>query len=103
MRNLPPPDTGLPSLLRKVLAIALAVTVLTLVFMFSLVLIAVILLAGAIAWGYLLWKTRHLRRQMRAAHAHARHATTGRAERHAAHADVIEGEVVRVYRAEKTE
>ena len=40
--------------------------------MFSVVLFAVVVTVGAVAWGYLWWKTRALRKQMR------EHPPTGR-------------------------
>jgi hypothetical protein len=64
MRNLPNTSSSFPNLLRKLVAIVATIVLLGLALMFSVVVIAVILVGGAIAWGYLWWKTRELRKQM---------------------------------------
>jgi hypothetical protein len=51
--------------LRKLAAVVVTVATAGLALMFSAVLFALIIVAGAIAWAYLWWKTRELRRQMR--------------------------------------
>jgi hypothetical protein len=51
--------------LRKLAALVVTVATAGLALMFSAVLFALIIVAGAIAWAYLWWKTRELRRQMR--------------------------------------
>lgn len=53
------------TLLQRVVAVAVAIGVFTLALMFSVVLFAVVLSVGAVAWGWLWWKSRDLRRQMR--------------------------------------
>jgi Flp pilus assembly protein TadB len=54
-----------PGLLRKLLAFIVTVAMLGLVLMFSAVLLTIIMIAGMLAWTYLWWKTRELRKQMR--------------------------------------
>ena len=54
------------SLLSKVVKILVTIILIGLALMFSVLLFVVILTVGAIAWGYLWWRTRDLRRQMRA-------------------------------------
>ncbi len=80
-----------PGLLRKLVALALTVTLVGLVLMFSAVLLVVILVVGTIAVAYLWWKTRALRKQMRelSQHSMAREAK-------ASNDEVFEGEVIRV-------
>jgi uncharacterized protein YneF (UPF0154 family) len=58
------PD-GPRSLLQRIVTVTVAVAVFALALMFSVVLFAVVLTLGVVAWGYLWWKSRHLRRQMR--------------------------------------
>ncbi len=54
-----------PSLLSKVLAFVIGAGFLVLAFMFSLVALAVIAVLGLGVWGWLWWKTRAIRKQMR--------------------------------------
>ncbi len=54
-----------PGFLGKVLAGAVGVVLLLTALAFSLVLFAVALTGGLVLWGYLWWKTRTLRKQMR--------------------------------------
>jgi hypothetical protein len=51
--------------LRKLAALIVTVAMAGLALMFSAVLFAIIIVAGTIAWIYLWWKTRELRKQMR--------------------------------------
>lgn len=64
----------------KVLAFAAACVVLTLAFVFSLIVFAVVAVGGLILMGYLWWNTRKLRKQLRDQPPDGR---------------VIEGEVIR--------
>ncbi len=80
-----------PSLLRKLVALAVTATLFVLLLMFSAVLIGVIAVVGTIAWAYLWWKTRKLRKQMRDLHSSAM-----RAQARASNDEVFEGEVIRV-------
>ena len=62
--------------------------------MFSVVFFAVIVTVGAVAWGYLWWKTRALRKHMR------EQASMGQGQRQGegrsgAQGLIIEGEVIR--------
>jgi len=59
--------------------------------MFSMLLVAVVLTAGALAWGYLWWKTRELRKQIR---MHSSGDIVN--ETKVIEGEVIEGEVIRV-------
>jgi len=81
--------------LRKVVALIATVVLLGLVLMFSAVLLVVIAIFGALAWVYLWWKTRTVRKQMREFQAGARE----RAEM-ASNDAVFEGEVIRVVETE---
>lgn len=53
------------SLLRKLVVLIVSVVLLATVLMFSAVLLAVILVVGTIAFAYLWWKTRAVRKLMR--------------------------------------
>jgi hypothetical protein len=80
--------------LRKLLAIIATAALVTLVLMFSAVMLVVVLLGGSLAWLYLWWKTRALRKQMRdfaSAEAHG-----GLRGDDVVKGMVIEGEVTRV-------
>lgn len=52
-------------LLSKVVAFAVSAALLALAFMLSVLVFAFVLTGGLLVWGYLWWKTRHLRKQMR--------------------------------------
>jgi hypothetical protein len=67
--------------LRKVATVVLGLVMLALGLMFSVVILAVLAVAAVAAWGYLFWKTRHIRAQLRQA-----------AAAHPESADFIEGE-----------
>lgn len=54
-----------PGVLKKIAAVVVTLTLFALALMFSVVLFAVVLTAGTVVWGYLWWKTRGLRKQMR--------------------------------------
>jgi len=90
MKNLPYPSADSPGMLRKVAAFVLTMAMFALVLMFSVVLFAIVLTAGAIAMGYFWWKTRELRKQMR------EHPPGGAViEGEVIEGEVIEGEVIR--------
>ena len=80
-----------PGLLRKLVALIVTVALIGLLLMFSAVLLVVIVIVGTIAWAYLWWKTRHLRKQMRDFQSRAM-----REETKASNDEVFEGEVIRV-------
>ena len=88
------------TLVGTALALAVALT-------FSLVVVAVVAVAGVLIWGYVWWKTRELRRQMRdamaaqAAGAQGARPTAGADESTAASGAIIEGEAVRVVDEDK--
>ena len=83
------PNSSSP--LRKVVALVATVVLLGLVLMFSAVVLVIIAVLGTVAWAYLWWKTREVRKQMREFQAGA----TQRAEM-ASNDEVFEGEVIRV-------
>lgn len=56
----------LPSLLAKILAFLVGTGVFALGLMFSLVALAVVAVGGLMLWGWLWWKTRAIRQQIRA-------------------------------------
>jgi Flp pilus assembly protein TadB len=80
MKNLSHTTAESPSLLSKVVAFVVTIALFGLTLMFLVLLFAVILTAGAMAWGYLWWRTRELRKQMR---------------KHPPGGVVIEGEIIR--------
>ena len=65
MKHLPHSAIKFSSRLRSMAAFVVSTVLVAMVLMFSLVVLAVILVAGAIAGAYLWWKTRELRKQMR--------------------------------------
>ena len=77
--------TKSPNLLNKVAKIVVSVVLIGLALMFSALLLMVIVTVGAMAWGYLWWRTRDLRKQMRK-HSPSEVVDAG---------EVIEGEVIR--------
>lgn len=94
---LPPSSSGPAGLLRKVVAIALALVLAVVVLMFSAVLLAVVLVIAIIGGAYLWWKLRHVRKlmqEMQRAQAAARQNQPSRGE--VFEGEVIEGEVIRV-------
>ncbi len=98
----------------RVLALLGAALALVLAFTFSLVFLAVVALAGLLVGGYVWWKTRELRRQLRAAGVKGTNGLGGLsgidgldgfaraagqrdgAQDSAASGEIIEGEAVRV-------
>jgi len=86
--NSPVKSSGL---LRKLGALIVTVAMVGLVLMFSAVLFAIIIVAGTIAWAYLWWKTRELRKQMR--NFPPREV---KREEEMGDGEVFEGEVIRV-------
>lgn len=61
----PLPRAQQPGLLGRLLTIAAGAVLMVAAFMFSLLVFAVALAGGLLVGGYLWWKTRELRRQMR--------------------------------------
>ena len=100
--------------LARVLALLGAALALALAFTFSLVFLAAVAVAGLLVWGYVWWKTRELRRQLRAAGIDGTNGINGlggagacdgfaraagqrdTAQESAATGEIIEGEAVRV-------
>jgi ABC-type bacteriocin/lantibiotic exporter with double-glycine peptidase domain len=82
--------TGSP--VRRIFALIMTAALIALGLMFSLLLFAFIVAAGLIAWGYLLWKTRGLRRHLR---EQFREQATGGVVTEVFTGEIIEGEVIR--------
>lgn len=80
-----------PGLLGRIAGIAAGALLLVGAAMLSLVVLAVLVVLGLLAWGYLRWKTRHLRAQIDE-HLRASADTAGPAS---TAGRVIEGEAVR--------
>ncbi len=90
---------GGPGLLGRLLSLVVAGVLLVLALMFSVVVFAALALVALLAGAWFWWKTRDLRRQMKAAEEAWRNAPAGRADMDNAESGdgvVIEGEVVRV-------
>lgn len=97
IRYVPNTNVSPASPLRKILALLLSVAVLALVLMFSAILLVVIAVAGMLAWGYLWWKTRALRKHL---HQAMQQGMAQEARMQAGNDDVFEGEVIRVVEEE---
>jgi O-antigen/teichoic acid export membrane protein len=91
--NSPP---GSPNPLRKLAAFVVTAGLVGLALMFSVVLLAIILVVATIAWGYLWWKSRELRKRMRDFQSQAMAR-----EQRADDDGVFEGEVIRVVDPQK--
>ena len=96
MRNLPHTSANFPNPLRNLLAVVATAAAFGLALMFSVVVVAIILVAGTIAWGYLWWRTRELRKQMRNYPPPGMVMEGEMAEDDAIKGEVIEGEVIRM-------
>jgi hypothetical protein len=96
MKNLLHISTGSPGPLRKMAAFVVTLAMIGLILMFSAVLLAVILAAGAAGWVYLWWKTRALRKQMRNMPPRGVAMEGEVFKREETRGEVIEGEVIRV-------
>lgn len=59
------PAIAVPGLPGRILSVAAAAILLTVAVTFSLLLFVVVAVGALLLWGYLWWKTRGLRRQMR--------------------------------------
>ena len=91
MKHFPHATVNSPSLLRRVARFVVAIALIGLVLMFSALLFIVVLTAGTMVLGYLWWKTRDLRKQMR---NHPLGDEVIRGE--VIEGEIIEGEVIRV-------
>lgn len=78
-------------MLRKVVAYIVAASLIILGLMFSVFLIAFLVVVGVTAWGYIWWKTRLLRKQLR----NRPTAVFERYEDEKFKGEIIEGEVIR--------
>jgi len=86
-------------LLQKLGAIAAAAVIFGLALTFSVIFFAVMVAAGVLIWGYVWWKTRDLRKVMRATQTQAR--ASAQRNPKPGQGIVIEGEVVREVREER--
>ena len=77
----------------KLLTLVLGAAFLVLAFMFSLVALAIAAVGGLMLWGWIWWKTRAIRQQLRdqAANYQTQNVTEGDAKE----GDIIEGEAIR--------
>ena len=93
-----------PGLLGKIAVAALTVALAGVALMFSAVLLTGILIVGVLGSGWLWWKTREVRRQMRQMHETMQdfQARSTSAAREVFTGEVIEGEVIRVERSDDT-
>lgn len=96
--NFDPASSPANGVLTRVLSAVVGVVVLTAAFMFSLVIFAVVAVAGLMFWLYFLWRTRELRQQMReqVAQRSAGHSAEPPVAGSGAEGEIIEGEAVRV-------
>lgn len=76
---------------QKIVAFVVAVALAVVVLMFSAVLLAVILIVGAIGFAWLCWKTRAVRRQLREMQESARNA---QAQAEVSRGEIFEGEII---------
>jgi len=83
-----------PSLLSKLVALVITAVAFALVLMFSAVVLVVLLVVGLLAFAYVWWKTREVRRVMRMMRSVA--TPEARREAQASNDGVFEGEVIRV-------
>ena len=90
--EIPPPNTQ-RSPLRKLAGVIVTIAVAIFALMFSAVFFAVIAVVGLVAWAYIWWKTREVRKQMR---AFAEQSQSVMREQSASNDEVFEGEVIRV-------
>lgn len=88
-----PPPANPPSPWHKFVGVTVTVVAAIVALMFSAVLFAVIAVVGLITWGYLWWKTREVRKQMR---EFAAQNQSVMGEQCASNDEVFEGEVIRV-------
>jgi len=94
-----PPAAGF---LGKVLGVAAGAALLVVAFFFSVLLFAVVLTFGLAGWGYLWWKTRELRRAIRAQGGIDAIIGNQRGTRWRGHpVTVIDGEVIRNGRSDR--
>jgi hypothetical protein len=92
--NFDPAGRQPQTLLARVLAVAVGMLALAAAFMFSIVIFAVLAVAGLVVWLYFLWKTRALRQQIREQMRAQDFASS--APEAESPGEVIEGESVRV-------
>ncbi|MDS4015633.1 MAG: hypothetical protein RKP46_14975 [Candidatus Accumulibacter sp.] len=86
------PGGSAVGIIGRLLAILAGAALFVVGLMFSLVAVGVVLFAGLLLFLYAKWRTRHLRQQLR--EAHARHAQRSRQAETDTRGLVIEGEVL---------
>ncbi|MDO8262416.1 MAG: hypothetical protein Q7T21_04225 [Gallionella sp.] len=91
MENFSYTTTNSPGILRKGASFLITAALIGLMLMFSVLIFMVVFTVGAMAWGYLWWKTRDLRKQMR---NHPLGDEVIRGE--VIEGEIINGEVIRV-------
>jgi hypothetical protein len=96
MKNLPYPPTNSSNPLRKIIAFVTTAALIGLALMFSAVVLVAILIIGTIGAGYLWWKTRELRKQMRNFSPQGVELEGEIFESEKFSGEVIEGEAIRV-------
>ncbi|MDD2721692.1 MAG: hypothetical protein PHH47_10335 [Gallionella sp.] len=87
-----------PSLMGRLVGLFITAALVVVGLMFSMVLLAVIATVGVLGFGYVWWKTRALRRQMRQMqqqHAAAEQTFSDVFRNETYEGEIIEGEVVR--------
>jgi len=95
MKHLSNNTEKFPKLFQRIVAFVMTAALIGVGLMFSAVVLAFILVAGALAGAYLWWKTRHMRKQMRDFAAQAQSQTQPQARTEdVPEGDVIEGEVI---------
>lgn len=101
MRQISYSSANPPGLLQKALAIIITAALAVLGFMFSAVLLAIVMVALVVGGAYMWWKTREVRRQMRQMQeqmrdfqARSSSAQSEAFESEAFHGEVFEGEII---------
>ncbi|MBI1174367.1 MAG: hypothetical protein GC139_03765 [Sideroxydans sp.] len=109
MKQISYSSTNPPGLLQKALAIVVTAALAVLGFMFSAVLLAIILIALVAGGAYMWWKTRKVRKQMRQMQEQVRdfqtRGTTSEStvfQGEIFEGEVIEGEAIRVGESRET-
>jgi uncharacterized protein HemX len=102
MRYISSTTADSPGLLQKVAVVVVTVAMAGVALMFSAVLLTGILIVGTIAGGWLWWRTREVRKQMRQMQEAMQdfQARNPEAQHEAFTGEVIEGEVIRVDRSD---
>jgi len=100
MNNFSRPNLGSANPLQKVVALVISIVLAGLMLMFSAVVFAFILVIGLLAWGYVWWKTRKIRKQMRDFSPQSVVMENAVDTENVYSGEVIEGEVIHVVETE---